>query len=121
MSFLRILPAQFSLLLITAHFMRLGFPMLLVLPLMVLLMLGLLVPWSQFRAILTLPLAVYSIIWALTTWNLVGARLAEGQPWMRLAAILSAVTLFTAWSAWLVWDSRRFDLHKGKGASAPQA
>jgi len=114
MSFLRILPAQFSLLLITAHFMRLGFPMIIILPLMVLLMLGLLVPWSQFRAVLTLPLAAYSVIWALTTWNLVQARIADGQPWLRLAAILGSVTLFTAWSAWLVWDSRRFDTHKAK-------
>jgi hypothetical protein len=37
----------------------------------------------------------------------VNARLAEGRPWLRLAAIFVVVSLFTAWSAWMTRPRRQ--------------
>jgi hypothetical protein len=110
MSFLRILPAQFSLLLLAALFMRLGFPLIMIAPMTLMLLLALLVPWAQVRALMTVPIALNAVLWTFVAYGRVQERIAEGQPWMRLAAILFGVAAFTAWAAWLVWDSRRFDV-----------
>ena len=104
---LRILPAQVSLLLMAALFMRVGFPLILIVPLTVILMLGLLVPWAEARTLMAGVLGVVSLAWGFMTWLRVQERLAYGEPWSRLAGILLGVTLFTAWSAWLVWGSRK--------------
>jgi len=109
MSFLRILPAQFSLLLLAALFMRVGFPLLLIVPLTLMLMLGLLVPWREVRGLMAGAMALGACIWGFMTYLRVQERLAYGEPWSRLAGILAAVTLFTAWSGWLVWRTRRLD------------
>ncbi|GLH72922.1 hypothetical protein GETHLI_14240 [Geothrix limicola] len=107
MSFLRILPAQFSLLLLAALFMRLGLPLVMIVPLTLMLMLALLVPWPEVRGLMTVALGFGSLIWGFMTWLRVQERLAYGEPWSRLAGILAAVALFTAWSGRLVWRSRR--------------
>jgi hypothetical protein len=39
-------------------------------------------------------------------WMRVSERLTLGLPWMRLAVILGAVTLFTAWAAWLLREKK---------------
>jgi len=115
MSFLRVLPAQFCLLLIAALFMRLGFPLIIIGPLLLMLMIGLLIPWSQFRALMTLPLAVTTVVWALIAWGRVQERIAETRPWIRLAIILFGVAAFNAWAAWLVWSSRKADVQTPEG------
>ena len=102
MSFLRLLPAQFALLLLAALFMRLGFPLILIVPLTLMLMLALLVPWREVRIVMTGVMGMVSAIWGFMTWLRVQERLAYGEPWSRLAGILAGVTLFTAWSAWLL-------------------
>ena len=107
MSFLRILPAQFSLLLLAALFMRLGFPLILIFPLLMMLMAALLATWSEVRAVMAGVMGLCSLIWAFMTYLRVQERLAYGEPWSRLAGILLAVTLFTAWSAWLVWPTAK--------------
>ncbi|BDU68382.1 hypothetical protein GETHOR_04830 [Geothrix oryzae] len=112
MSFLRILPAQIALLLLAALFMRLGFPLIMIVPMTVLLMLGLLVPWAEARALMAGVMGFCSLLWAFMTWLRVQERLAYGEPWSRLAGILMGVTLFTAWSAWLVWSARKGDQHR---------
>ena len=109
---LRILPAQVSLLLMAALFMRVGFPLILIVPLTVILMLGLLVPWAEARTLMAGVLGVVSLAWGFMTWLRVQERLAYGEPWSRLAGILLGVTLFTAWSAWLVWSARKADQHR---------
>jgi hypothetical protein len=125
MSGLRLLPAQFSLLLLATLFMRLGFPLILIVPLTVMLMLGLLVPWSEARALMATVLGLISLLWGFMTWARVQERLVYGEPWSRLAGILAGVTLFTAWAAWLVWDSRKADRHRsgapGSGRPNPSA
>ncbi|MBI1752044.1 MAG: hypothetical protein HY014_05050 [Acidobacteria bacterium] len=107
MAALCLLPAQFSLLLLAALFMRMGIPLILIVPLTLMLMLALLVPWAEVRALMTGALGVGALIWGFMTWLRVQERLAYGEPWSRLAGILAGVTLFTAWSAWLVWGSRK--------------
>ena len=107
MSFLRILPAQFSLLLLAALFMRLGFPLIMIFPLLMMLMAALLVTWSQVRVVMAGGMGLCSLIWAFMTYLRVQERLAYGEPWSRLAGILLGVTLFTAWSAWLVWPTAK--------------
>lgn len=116
MSFLRILPAEFSLLLLAALFMRLGLPLVMIVPLTAMLMLALLVPWPEVRGLMTVALGFGSLIWGFMTWLRVQERLAYGEPWSRLAGILLGVALFTAWSGWLVWRSRRA---YAPGAGAP--
>ena len=117
MSFLRILPAQFSLLLVAALFMRLGFPLIMIVPLTGMLMLALLVPWREVRGVMTVVMGLLSLIWAFMTWLRVQERLAFGEPWSRLAGILAGVALFTAWSGWLVWSTRKAD---SQGSAAPR-
>ena len=102
MAFLRVLPAQLSLLLLAALSMRLGFPLIVIVPLLLMLMAALLVTWSQVRAVMVAVLGLASLIWGFMTWLRVQERLAYGEPWSRLAGILAAVALFTAWSAWLL-------------------
>lgn len=109
MSTLRILPAQFSLLLVAALLMRLGLPLIMIVPLTLMLMLALLVPWSEVRTLMSVVLGVVSLMWVFMTWLRVQERLAYGEPWSRLAGILAGVALFSAWSAWLVWNSRKMD------------
>jgi hypothetical protein len=107
MSALRLLPAHLSLLLLAALFMRVGIPLILIVPLTLMLMLSFLVPWSEVRALLTVALGLGSLVWAFMTWLRVQERLAYGEPWSRLPGILAGVALFTAWAAWLVWGSRK--------------
>lgn len=110
MPFLRALPAQISLLLLAALFMRLGFPLILIVPLTLMLMLAALVPWPEVRAVMTVVMGVGSLIWLLMTWARVAERAINEEPWSRLAAILAGVALFTAWSGWLLWSGRHAEL-----------
>lgn len=106
MSLLRVLPAQFSLLLLAALFMRLGFPLILIVPLTLMLMLAALVPWPEVRGVMTVVMGLGSLIWLLMTWARVAERAINEEPWSRLAAILAGVAVFTAWSGWLLWSGR---------------
>jgi len=42
------------------------------------------------------------LAWIGMAWLRVYERREGGQPWLRLALIFGAVTLFTAWAAWLL-------------------
>jgi len=117
MSFLRILPAQICLLLLAALFMRLGFPLIMIVPLTLMLMGALLVPWAEVRAVMTVVMGLCALLWGFMTYLRVEERLAYGEPWSRLAGILAGVALFNAWSAWLLWRSRR----AGRSASDARA
>ncbi len=96
MSFLRILPAQFCLLLLAALFMRLGFPLIMIVPLSAMLMVALLVNWSEVRTVMTVVLGLCAGIWGFMTWLREEERLAYGEAWSRLAGILAGVTLLNA-------------------------
>ena len=115
MSALRLLPAHLSLLLLAALFMRMGIPLILIVPLTLMLMLAFLVPWSEVRTLLAAALGLGALIWTFMTWLRVQERLAYGEPWSRLAGILAGVALFTAWAAWLVWRSGKAFLLPSEG------
>lgn len=87
-------------LLLCAHFLRLGQPGLTAA------WAGLaglaLTPWAFARIVLCLSLTVGALVWIDTGLDLLLFRLASGQDWLRLAAIMGGVALFTAASALLM-------------------
>jgi uncharacterized membrane protein YqjE len=89
-----------ALLMLGAHFLRFGQLALVALCLLLLVPLFLPRRWAQL--LVSAALALGAVVWLWTLAEDVQQRLAFGMPWLRLAAILGAVTLFTAWSAWLV-------------------
>ena len=62
-AFPRLIPAFFSLLLVAALAMRLGFPLILIVPLTLMLMGALLVPWRQVRAVMAGVLGFLALVW----------------------------------------------------------
>ncbi|HEX9010739.1 MAG TPA: hypothetical protein VF804_10250 [Holophagaceae bacterium] len=100
MSILRRLPALFALLLLGAHFLR--FAQLPLVALCLALLVPLFVPRRWAQLLVSTALALGALVWLWTlVWD-VQQRLAFAAPWQRLALILGAVALFTAWAAWLV-------------------
>ncbi len=100
MTMLRRVPAVLAFLLLGAHFLRFG-----QLPLVagcLLLIVPLFVARRGAQVLAAGALALGALVWLWTLAADVQARLALGAPWMRLAVILGAVALFTAWSGWLV-------------------
>ena len=97
---LRRLPALLALLLLGAHFLRFGHPALVALCLILLAPLFIPQPWAQ--ALVRGALALGALVWLWTLVEDVRARLAFGEPWLRLALILGAVAAFTAWAAWML-------------------
>ncbi|MEG6549954.1 4Fe-4S binding protein [Desulfocurvibacter africanus] len=94
------LAATLACLLLSAHFLRLGQP-------------GLtaawtgmaalaLSSWAFVRPVLCLALAAGALVWIDTGINLLQFRLAAGLDWLRMAAILGGVSLFTLGSAVLM-------------------
>ncbi len=123
MSFRRILPAQFCLLLVAVLAMRLGLPLIMIVPLTGMLMVALFIPWAEVRFLLAGVLGLCTLIWGVMTVMRVELRMAYEQPFIRLAAILGGVTLFNAWATWLVWSSRKAcaKAQAESPAAAPQA
>lgn len=102
MSVLRRVPAFLSLLLLGALALRLGLPFLLAVPLTLALLVALFIPKGPLQMALSALLWSGALAWLGVAWMRVSVRLEEGQPWVRLAVILCAVALFTAWAAWLI-------------------
>ena len=103
MNALKLTPIIISLLLLSAHFFRVGlFPLVAlcsILPVLLFVQRG----WIA-RLIQTL-LVIGSIEWVRTSFTLATERQAVGQPWTRLVIILGLVALFTGLSA-LVFQCR---------------
>ena len=93
MNMLRLLPVIISSLLLGAHFLRLGQPLLVVLSLL----LPLILLFRQFWAVRLMQfyLILGTVEWVRTLFFLVTERRAEGQPWSRLVIIIGLVALFT--------------------------
>jgi len=104
MNHLWLLAPAMSFMLLGAHFFRAGqWPLLLV---CVLLLPLLLVRSAWVPRLMQACLLAGSLEWAWTAFVLAQQRMALGQPWMRLVAILGAVAIFTAASA-LAFGMRR--------------
>ena len=97
MNLLRLLPVIVSLVLLAAHFYRAELPVLVGLCAFLPLLLFLRRPWvpQLFQGILVLG----ALEWLRTLYMLAAMRTGFDQPWGRLAVILGAVALFTAFSA----------------------
>ena len=103
MNFLRLLPVIISFLLLSAHFLRAG-QMVLVFVSLILIILMLVrknwVPW-----VMKLALLLGAVEWLWTLVVVAQMRIEFGMPWTRLAVILAAVALFTAFSS-LVFSNK---------------
>ncbi len=102
---LRRIPALLSLLLLGAHFLRFGH--LLWVGLCLVLLGPLFVPRAGAQSTVRWALTLGALVWIWTLVSDVRERLAFELPWLRLVAILGAVALFTAWSAWLLRPGSR--------------
>ena len=103
MNFVRLLPVILSILLLAAHFFRAGeniyvYVLLALLPLLVLKKFW--VPW-----VIQVALILGAIEWLRTLMFVAQMRMEFGMPWARMAIILGAVALFTAFSG-LVFRSK---------------
>lgn len=111
MNVLVALPAVLSMLVLAAHFLRGGAPVLALVcaaaPL-------LLLAWRRTWAVKLLQamLILGSLLWIRTVIVHIDQREAAGRPWMRMAIILGAVALFTFLSGLLL------SLFRTRGASA---
>ena len=112
MTFLVHLPAGLSLLVLAAHFYRAGQFVLVAATLALFSLFAVPKPWAA--RTLQSSLLLGSVEWIRTTAFFVGLRRDAGRPWGRLAVILAAVTLLSAFSA-LVFESAR--LRKRYGLS----
>ena len=100
----RLFPAVLSLLVLGAHFLRLGQLAACALCILLALLPALRRRWVP--ALVRAALALGTLEWIATTIIKVRERAQEGGPVLRLALILGFVTLFTATSAWLVGTRR---------------
>jgi hypothetical protein len=97
MTFVRLLPVILSGLVLAAHFLRAGNLILVIICLGALLILLIRESWAA-RLVQVL-LLLGSLEWIRTMMGLMAERKSLGQPWIRMAAILTGVALFTAASA----------------------
>ena len=116
MTILRLLPVFISFVLLAAHFVRADQTLLAIVSLISLILLIFKNIWVP-RAI-QLVLLLGAVEWLRTLFVVAQMRIEFGMPWMRLAIILGAVALFTAFSA-LVFRSKslrqRYSAGQGTG------
>lgn len=112
MIFLLLLPAMLSFLLFAAHWLRPGNLFLVALSLLMIPLLWIPRPWMR-RTVQVL-LLIAALEWLRTTWDIAQSRMEAGDPWLRAAVILLAVTLFNLLAAFLLqlpratrWYTRR--------------
>lgn len=103
MIFLRLLPVFISLLLLAAHFFRAGQTVLAVIPLILFIPLFLRERWVPW--LIQLALVLGALEWLRTLVSVAQIRMEYDMPWIRMAVILGAVALFTAFSS-LVFRSK---------------
>lgn len=103
MNFLRLIPVFISFLLLAAHFFRAGQTVLAVIPLVLIILLILKEKWVPW--LIQLALVLGAIEWLRTLVSVAEIRMEYDMPWVRMAVILGAVALFTAFSS-LVFRSK---------------
>lgn len=104
---LRRLPALLSFLMLGALSLRVGFPFVLAVPSVVIIICSLFVTGEFLQKAQSIMLALGSLAWPAMALIRINERLALVQPFMRLAFIFGAVTIFTFWSAWLLWPKKK--------------
>lgn len=102
MIFLRLLPVLISFLLLAAHFVRAGQMGIAIVLLALLLLLTLRKTWVPL--IIQLVLLLGAVEWVRTLISVAQMRIEFDMPWMRMAIILGAVAVFTAFSCLVFWS-----------------
>jgi hypothetical protein len=110
-------PIVLSALLLAAHFLRGGQAALVALALALPLLLAVRRPWAGW--LLSLGLGLGSLEWLLTLTAIAQQRMAMGEPWHRMAAILGGVSLLTLTAACLP-RTRSLVRHFSPGAPGPR-
>ena len=100
MKILLIAAPVLSFLVLGAHFLREGALWLVIACVALIALLAWRRPWVP--RLVQAALALGAVEWLRTAAMLIQQRMAEGRPWLRLAAILGAVAIVTAASAWTV-------------------
>ena len=103
MNFLRLLPVFISFLLLAAHFVRAGQTVFAFIGLFLLLLLLIRKSWVPW--VMQVALLLGAVEWLRTLYFVAQMRIEFDMPWMRMAIILGAVALFTAFSS-LVFRSK---------------
>jgi hypothetical protein len=98
--FVRTLPAVLAAMFLGAHFFRAG-RLVLVAACLVLAAL-LFVSSPGLRTFCRICLAVGVLVWLIAAWRIARVRIAAGEPYLRMLAILGAVAAFTAFAAWIL-------------------
>jgi hypothetical protein len=96
---LRMLLPALALLLLAAHFFRGGLFPLAAISFGLIALLPVSRPWAAL--LLRAALALGTVEWLRTAWDLAGRRALAGQPYTRLLLILGAVATLTVVAAWL--------------------
>jgi len=124
---LRTIPAVLAALLLGAHFLRAQNLPLLIASLALAAIL--LVPRRTVRLLCRICLAAGAAEWGLTAWRIAQARMAHGEPYVRMLVILGGVAAFTTAAAWLLPAAARDERpacagrpgHAGGGACRPKS
>jgi hypothetical protein len=95
---LRVLPAVLATLILGAHFFRAGD--LVFVAACLALVPVLFVPRPAVRAFCRICLAAGAVVWLFAAWRIARFRIAAGEPYLRMLAILGGVAAFTAFAAW---------------------
>lgn len=102
-TFFVFLPAALSALVLAAHFMRRGSPLLMLASLALLVVLGLRTPWA--RRLAQGALLLGGLEWMRSLFVIAEARNARGEPWERMAIILASVAVL-AWVSASLLETR---------------
>ena len=95
----QLIPVVLSLLVLGAHFLRDGSPLLTAVTLALLGLLAVRRPWSV--RVIQVVLVLGALEWIRTLVRLASYRADAGQPVLRMAIILGVVAAFTLFSAWM--------------------
>lgn len=96
--FFRLLPAILSLVVLAAHFARIGNWLVVGLLVACIALLWMRRPWVAYSIQTILVMGI--IIWILTAVGIVLVRIQNGEDWLRTAVIIGGVTFFTGYAAW---------------------
>lgn len=99
MNFIKLLPVILSLLLLGAHFFRVGMIVLVLLAIMILFMLLIRKPWVV--RLVQFVLVIGGLEWVRTLFFIAKMRQVSGAPWIRLTLIIGGVALLTICSVFV--------------------
>jgi hypothetical protein len=93
---LRLLPAILSLVVLGAHFLRLGNLVVVALLIACIGLLWVRRPWAAYSVQTILAMGI--VVWILTGYGIALIRIQNGEPWIRMAVILGAVAIMALYA-----------------------